>query len=47
MPTPLPPRRRAALTPYKALAAKVRAVVESVPVQKTAKAMYGGDLDFR
>jgi hypothetical protein len=43
---PSPSRRRAALTPYKALAAKVRSVVESAPVQKTAKALSGADLDY-
>jgi hypothetical protein len=46
MPTPLPSRRRAALTPYKALAAKVRAVVEGTSAQKIAKAMYGSDIDY-
>jgi hypothetical protein len=43
---PRNPARRGSLTPYKALAAKVRAVVENTPVAKVAKAMYGGDLDF-
>jgi hypothetical protein len=46
LPPALPVRRRGALTPYKILGAKVRAVTEGASVQKTAKALYGGDLDF-
>jgi hypothetical protein len=42
----MPPRRRASLTPYKALASRVRAIVENASVSKVAKELYGGDLDF-
>jgi hypothetical protein len=42
---PLPTRRRA-LTPYKILGAKIRAVTEQITATKAAKELYGRDADF-